>query len=479
MQSDRASVMNAASTPWTWTAFSELNIQRMEEEEPRVVIYNPNAEVWGHYIQDYAPEMGEYLAENYTNYPGTSIYILNSYYDEACSKINLKNHALYEIEIIKHELTKIAEEKDEAVSSDSIEDYQKAADLKTKECSLTEKLQALEETLVPAVLSVQDIAEVIERWTKIPVTKITEAETQKLLNLEANLHKHIIGQNTAVEAVSKAIRRNRAGLQSTKRPPSFIFVGPTGVGKTELAKSLAFEMFGSEDAIIRIDMSEYMESHSTSKLIGAPPGYVGYDDAGGLTEKVKRRPYSIILLDEIEKAHPDVFNILLQVLDDGKLTDSQGNTVNFENTIIIMTSNAGSNLNNNSIGFGNKGILDNSKMISALKDLFRPEFLNRVDEIIPFDSLTENELLQIVDLLLAKTSEALANKEISLVVSLEAKKYILSKGTDLKYGARPLRRAIQKHIEDEIAEMILREDVKPLQTISISLNEDNLKFETK
>ena len=219
--------------------------------------------------------------------------------DEACSKINLNNHALYEIEIIKNELAKIAEEKDEAVSSDSIEDYQKAADLKTKECSLTEKLQELESTLVPAVLSVQDIAEVIERWTKIPVTKITEAETQKLLNLEKELHKHIIGQNVAVEAVAKAIRRNRAGLQSTKRPPSFIFVGPTGVGKTELAKSLAYEMFGSEDSIIRIDMSEYMESHSTSKLIGAPPGYVGYDDAGGLTEKVKRKPYSIILLDEI------------------------------------------------------------------------------------------------------------------------------------------------------------------------------------
>ncbi|MFG6319327.1 MAG: ATP-dependent Clp protease ATP-binding subunit [Clostridia bacterium] len=399
--------------------------------------------------------------------------------DEACSKINLNNHALYEIEIIKNELAKIAEEKDEAVSSDSIEDYQKAADLKTKECSLTEKLQELESTLVPAVLSVQDIAEVIERWTKIPVTKITEAETQKLLNLEKELHKHIIGQNVAVEAVAKAIRRNRAGLQSTKRPPSFIFVGPTGVGKTELAKSLAYEMFGSEDSIIRIDMSEYMESHSTSKLIGAPPGYVGYDDAGGLTEKVKRKPYSIILLDEIEKAHPDVFNILLQVLDDGKLTDAQGNTVNFENTIIIMTSNAGSNLNNNSIGFGTAGIIDNNKMITALKDLFRPEFLNRVDEIIPFDSLTETELIQIIDLLLEKSNEALSNKEINLKVSLEAKKYILSKGTDLKYGARPLRRAIQKYIEDEIAEMVLREDVKSTQTVYVDLENDNLKFEVK
>ena len=399
--------------------------------------------------------------------------------DEACSKINLKNKALFELEIIKNELAKVAEEKEEAVSSDSIEEYQKAADLKTKECSLTERMQAIEATLEPAVLTVHDIAEVIERWTKIPVTKITEAETQKLLNLEANLHKHVISQDAAITAVSKAIRRNRAGLQSTKRPPSFIFVGPTGVGKTELAKALAYEMFGSEDSIIRIDMSEYMESHSTSKLIGSPPGYVGYDDAGQLTEKVKRKPYSIILLDEIEKAHPDVFNILLQVLDDGKLTDSQGNTVNFENTIIIMTSNAGSNLNNNSIGFGKEAMMDSNKLITALKDLFRPEFLNRVDEIITFNSLTRDELVQIVDLLLAKTCEALSSKEITLDVSYEAKQYLADKGTDLKYGARPLRRAIQKHIEDELAEMVLRGQITSSQIVYVYLEDGILKFDVK
>ena len=396
--------------------------------------------------------------------------------DEACSKINLNNTALFEMEMIKNELAKIAEEKEEAVSSDSIEDYQKAADLKTKECSLSERLAEIEKALVPSVLTIADIAEVIERWTKIPVTKITEAETEKLLNLENNLHKHVISQDLAVTAVAKAIRRNRAGLQSTKRPPSFIFVGPTGVGKTELAKALAFELFGSRDAIIRVDMSEYMESHSTSKLIGSPPGYVGYDDAGQLTEKVKRKPYSIILLDEIEKAHPDVFNVLLQVLDDGKLTDSQGNTVNFENTIIIMTSNAGSNLNNNSIGFGKDAIYDNDKVLGALKDLFRPEFLNRVDEIIPFSTLTQNELLQIIDLLLKQTGEALSSKEIYLEVSKEAKNYILEKGTDLKYGARPLRRAIQKYIEDEIAEMVLRNEVNPNQTITVTVENDKLKF---
>ncbi len=396
--------------------------------------------------------------------------------DEACSKINLKNKALFELELIKNELKKVAEEKEEAVSSDSIEEYQKAADLKTKECTLTERMQSIEKDLKPSVLTIQDIAEVIERWTKIPVTKITEAETEKLLNLEANLHKHIISQDEAVSAVSKAIRRNRAGLQSTKRPPSFIFVGPTGVGKTELAKALAYEMFGSEESIIRIDMSEYMESHSTSKLIGSPPGYVGYDDAGQLTEKVKRKPYSIILLDEIEKAHSDVFNILLQVLDDGKLTDAQGNTVNFENTIIIMTSNAGSNLSSNSIGFGNQAVMNKDKMLGALKELFRPEFLNRVDETIVFNPLTENELLQIVDLLLEKTQEALSNKEIHLELNDDAKKYIAQKGTDLKYGARPLRRAIQKLVEDEIAEMILRGTVTSGQTIYGYMENNELKF---
>ena len=249
--------------------------------------------------------------------------------DEACSRINLENKALYKLEMLKQELAKVQAEKEEVVAADSTEDYQRAADLKTRECQLIEEIDKLNEKAKPKQLTVQDIANVIESWTKIPVKKITEAETQKLLNLESNLHKRIIGQDDAVNSVARAIRRNRAGLKSTNRPPSFIFVGPTGVGKTELAKSLAYEMFGSEDAIIRIDMSEYMESHSTSKLIGAPPGYVGYDDAGQLTEKVKRKPYSIILLDEIEKAHPDVFNILLQVLDDGKLTDSQGNSVSF------------------------------------------------------------------------------------------------------------------------------------------------------
>ena len=423
-----------------------------------------------HVIEQTVKMSEKYIHDRFL--PDKAIDIL----DEACSRINLNNKELYELEIAKNRLAEIQKEKEEAVSSDSIEDYQKAADLKTEECTLQDKIDELNKKLVLTNLTVQDIAEVIEHTTKIPVKKITEAETEKLLNLENNLHKRIIGQNEAVEAVSRAIRRNRAGLQSTKRPPSFIFVGPTGVGKTELAKTLAYEMFGDENSIIRVDMSEYMESHSTSKLIGSPPGYVGYDDAGQLTEKVKRKPYSIILLDEIEKAHPDVFNILLQILDDGRLTDAQGNTVSFENTIIIMTSNAGSNLNSNSIGFG-KQTMDKGKIESALKEIFRPEFLNRVDEIVTFDSLTKEQLLQIIDLLLKETTTALEDKDITLVVSDLTKQYVLEKGTDLKYGARPLRRAIQRYIEDEISDMILKSELVSGQTISIDVKNNELKFD--
>ena len=398
--------------------------------------------------------------------------------DEACSRINLNNKQLYKLEVLKNELKQVQEEKEEAASADSTEDYQKAAELKTKECKLTEEIEALNKTMKTVSLSVQDIANVIENWTKIPVKKITEAETQKLLNLEKNLHNRVIGQDQAVEAVSRAIRRNRAGLKSTKRPPSFIFVGPTGVGKTELAKSLAYEMFGNENSIIRIDMSEYMEGHSTSKLIGSPPGYVGYDDAGQLTEKVKRNPYSIVLLDEIEKAHPDVFNILLQVLDDGRLTDSQGNTVNFENTIIIMTSNAGSTLNTNSIGFGAGEQAKKNKILDTLKEVFRPEFLNRVDEIVVFDQLNKEQLLQIVDLMLDETAKVLQDKDITIEVSSEAKEFILEQGTDFKYGARPLRRAIQRYIEDELSDMILKSELKNGQKVIITFDTE-LHFNVK
>ena len=409
----------------------------------------------------------KYIHDRYL--PDKAIDIL----DEACSRINLENVDLFRLEVLKNKLKEIQEQKEDAANADSTEDYQKAAQLKTEECKLIEDIDRINSTMKIKSLTVQDIAGVIESWTKIPVKKITEKETQKLLNLEENLHKRIIGQEDAVSAVSRAIRRNRAGLKSTQRPPSFIFVGPTGVGKTELAKSLAYEMFGTEESIIRIDMSEYMESNSTAKLIGAPPGYVGYDDAGQLTEKVKRKPYSIILLDEIEKAHPDVFNLLLQILDDGRLTDSQGNTVSFQNTIIIMTSNAGSNLNNNSIGFGNETV-DKGKIEDRLKDTFRPEFLNRVDEIIVFNSLNKEQLLQIVDLMLNDTKKVLLEKDITMEVSAEAKEFILEKGTNLKFGARPLRRAIQRYVEDEISEKILRGEIKNGQTITINCDDDKL-----
>ena len=415
----------------------------------------------------------KYIHDRYL--PDKAIDIL----DEACSRINLENKDLYKLEVLNKELKDIQEKKAQIPEPVLDEDFKTVANLKTEECRIQDEINTISSNMKIYNLTIQDIAKVIESWTKIPVTKITEAETQKLLNLEANLHKRIIGQEEAVNAVSRAIRRNRAGLKSTKRPPSFIFVGPTGVGKTELAKSLAYEMFGSEESIIRIDMSEYMESNSTAKLIGAPPGYVGYDDAGQLTDKVKRKPYSIILLDEIEKAHPDVFNILLQILDDGRLTDSQGNTVSFQNTIIIMTSNAGSNLNNNSIGFGNETI-DKAKVEDRLKDVFRPEFLNRVDEIVVFDSLTKKQLLEIVDLMLQDTINVLKDKNISMEISKEAKDFILEKGTNLKFGARPLRRAIQRYVEDEISEKILKCEIKDGQLISITLNnKNNLEFNAK
>ena len=400
--------------------------------------------------------------------------------DEACSRINLENKDLYELEVLKNKLQEVQSQKVDAAEADSTEDYKKAAELKTQELNLEENIHKIEERMKPVELTFEDIARVIESWTKIPVQKITEAETQKLLNLEDHLHERIIGQNDAVESVARAIRRNRAGLKSTKRPPSFIFVGPTGVGKTELSKALAVELFGNEESIIRIDMSEYMESNSTAKLIGAPPGYVGYDDAGQLTEKVKRHPYSIVLLDEIEKAHPDVFNILLQVLDDGRLTDAQGNTVSFENTIIIMTSNVGST-SSNSIGFGTVSDLNRTKIMNSLKEAFRPEFLNRVDEIVVFDSLNDDDLHKIIELMLADTQKVLDDRNIKMYIDKDAKEYLLKKGTNIQYGARPLRRSVQKYIEDELSEMILRSTLKNGQKVYVSYSkkDDKLTFKVK
>ena len=390
--------------------------------------------------------------------------------DEAGSRANLKNKGLVELEALKAELSRIRDEKEEAAEND---DYERAAELKVQEIRIESKLKELSNEYENILLTEEDIAYVIEAWTKIPVQRISEAEADKLIHLEERLHRRVVGQHPAVTSLAKAIRRNRSGFKKKKKPSSFIFVGPTGVGKTELARTLAYELFENEDAMIRLDMSEYMEKHTVSKLIGAPPGYVGFDQAGFLTEKVRRKPYSVILLDEIEKAHEDVFNILLQILEDGRLTDNQGRTVNFENTVIIMTSNAGTSIKANRIGFGNTEYeAMESKVKDALKQAFRPEFLNRIDDIIVFSELTKEELSQIVDLMLKDVIKEAEEKKITLTVTDKMKEHILEKGYNTKYGARPLRRAIQKYVEDEISEAYLKGVFKENSLVTVDVNDE-------
>lgn len=390
--------------------------------------------------------------------------------DEAGSRANLKNKGLVELEALKADLARVREEKEYAAEND---DYEKAAELKVTEIRLESKMKELSNECENILLTEEDIAYVIEAWTKIPVQRINEEEAEKLIHLEDRLHRRVIGQHPAVTSLAKAIRRNRSGFKKRKKPSSFIFVGPTGVGKTELARTLAYELFENEDAMIRLDMSEYMEKHTVSKLIGAPPGYVGFDQAGFLTEKIRRKPYSVILLDEIEKAHEDVFNVLLQILEDGRLTDNQGRTVNFENTVIIMTSNAGTSIKANRIGFGNKEYeAMESKVKDALKQAFRPEFLNRIDDIIVFSELSKVELSQIVELMLKEVVKEAKEKKITLTVTDKMKAHILEKGYNTKYGARPLRRAIQKYVEDEISEAYLRGTLKENTSVNVDVNDE-------
>ena len=340
-------------------------------------------------------------------------------------------------------------------------------------------------------LTEEDIAEVIASWTGIPVNKITQDENEKLKHLEETLHKRVIGQNEAVEAVSKAIRRGRVGLKDPNRPiGSFLFLGPTGVGKTELSKALAEALFGNETAMIRVDMSEYMEPHSVAKLIGSPPGYVGYDEGGQLTEKIRRKPYSVILFDEIEKAHPDVMNMLLQILDDGRLTDAQGRTVNFKNTVIIMTSNVGARAitDKNVLGFSNNagdGKQEQEKeyetikkdVMAELKKQFRPEFINRIDDIIVFHKLTNDDIGKIIEIMLKQVKERLSEQEYDVEIDKSVKDLVAKKGIDANYGARPLKRAIQSNVEDKIAEAILDGKIIPHKKAKIYAENDEIKVE--
>lgn len=437
-------------------------------------------------ITDEAIKAAVDLSERYINdrfLPDKAIDLI----DEACSKIKLRTVTMPKnILDMENKIEKVSKEKEEAIISQS---FEKAAKLRDEEKELKDKVNKARENWKKkeenkeASVNAEDIANVVSAWTKIPVTKLTKTESEKLKNLDLELKKRVIGQDDAVEALARAIKRARVGLQNENRPiGSFMFLGPTGVGKTELTKALAENLFGNENQLIRLDMSEFMEAHSVSKLIGSPPGYVGYDEGGQLTEQVRRKPYSIVLFDEIEKAHPDVFNMLLQILDDGRLTDSTGRTVSFKNTVIIMTSNAGARniVEHHSIGFMNKE--DSKKdyektrdeVMAELKKIFRPEFLNRLDDIIVFKKLSNESIEKITKIMLDEFIKRLEKKNIKVDVSDDVIKYISKVGFDDTYGARPLRRAIQSKIEDKFAEEMLDGNIKEDSNVKIDLNDDKI-----
>ena len=398
--------------------------------------------------------------------------------DEACSDVNLHDANLNRRMEIEKELADYEKEKELLVEDTSEESYARQAELKSKELQLGEELDRIKANGAP-VLSMENLARVIELWTKIPASKIKEEEFRSLAELEQRLKQHIVGQDEAVEAVAAAIRRNRVGISPKHKPVSFIFVGSTGVGKTELVKRMAEDLFHTPDALIRLDMSEFMEKHSVSRLIGSPPGYVGYDEAGQLTEKIRRKPYAVVLFDEIEKAHPDVLNVLLQILDDGRITDAHGRRVNFEHTVIVMTSNAGSNTKEGTVGFGRTvNELDRDRAMKALNQFLRPEFINRVDEIICFNHLTEENFAGIARIMLDELVDSLKEKGLSFTYDDKLVEYVTHKSYSMTYGARNLRRTLQKEIEDPLAGRIIGEYEHPFTKISATAEDGKVVLYT-
>ena len=396
--------------------------------------------------------------------------------DEACSDVNLQCKEISELAEARKERDDYELELRMLNEDTENTNYERLATIRSKLMQLAMRIEDLEEKPKPAV-TMENLARIIELWTKIPASKIKSQEYQRIKGLSDRLREHIVGQDEAVEAVSRAIRRNRVGISPKKRPVSFIFVGPTGVGKTELVKRLADDLFDSVDSLIRVDMSEFMEKHTVSKLIGSPPGYVGYDEAGQLTEKIRRRPYSVVLFDEIEKAHPDVLNVLLQVLDDGRITDAQGRVVNFENTIIVMTSNAGSEGRVGGLGFGrSENDVVKEKTMKALREFLRPEFINRVDEIITFNHLTEENFLGIADIMLQELQASLSARGLTLTWEESIREYLVKKAYSVVYGARNLRRTIQKELEDPISEAIIDSFEHPISSIHLRVEEDSVKL---
>ncbi len=395
--------------------------------------------------------------------------------DEACTCANLRNKAISDLEISERRLTELKEDEEDLMNESEAMDYEAIAKIKAEIVKCESDMTSLTEAANDNAVTEGDIAKVIELWTGVPSSKIIESDLKKLSGLEEKLKSKVIGQDDAIKAVSAAIKRNRVQISPRRRPASFIFVGPTGVGKTELVKQLSTELFSTPETLIRLDMSEFMEKHSVSRIIGSPPGYVGYDEAGQLTEKVRRKPYSVILFDEIEKAHPDVMNILLQILDEGRITDAQGRTVNFENTVIIMTSNAGSERKGGSIGFGkDKGETTREKVMKALSDFLRPEFIGRVDEVAVFNSLTAEDYKKISDLLLGELKCSLAEKSIELKWTAEVNDYLAEKSEGGTRGARDLRNLIRKEVEDGIADIIIDNADSPVSAIAAEVKEDAL-----